>query len=733
MHISFRSFLWILTLLTMLFALLSANLPKTVSAKGSNETNLPSAKFSAGDWAQVKSLLPASVANNSYAQQAYLKASNTQANDEFGSAVALSGDTLAIGVPFEDSNAIGVNGDQANNSSIDSGAVYVFTRIAGVWSQQAYLKASNTGAGDRFGAAISLSGDTLIVGASLEDSNATGVNGNQTNNSAIDSGAVYVFTRTGGVWSQQAYLKASNAESGDEFGNAVSFASNTLVVGASAEDSNAKGVNGNQADNSASASGAAYVFSRDGGGVWSQTVYLKASNTETLDQFGYAVSISRNNPLSFGYTLVVGAYGEDSNAKGVNGNQTDNSASLSGAVYVFTTDPGGWVQQAYLKASNTDAFDEFGLEVSLYISTLTDTLVVGAPAESSNATGVNGNQTNNSAANSGAVYIFTRSGSVWSQQAYLKAANTDANDHFGIAISLSNGRLVVGADQEESNAIGVNGNQADNSAATSGAAYVFTLNGGAWSQQTYLKASNTGVGDRFGSTVSLSGNALVIGASSEGSDATGVNGNQTNNLALDSGAGYVYVTTDTLTVKSVGAQDGRILESSEISNQGGALDNTSPFLVVGDDAQDKQYRSFLSFNTSGLPDDAIVTKVKLKVKVQGFIGNNMFTPVKTHGSLLMDIRDPFFGANVNLATADFQSAASKSTVGVLASAPTAGSYTVTLSTTSFPFVNLAGTTQFRLRFQKDDNDDLGADYMKIYSGDAGSTDRPQLIVEYYVP
>src|SRR6478736_10195155 len=152
-------------------------------------------------------------------QQGYLKASNTNADDLFGFNVALSGDTLVVGAPQESSNAIGVNGNQADTSAPNSGAVYVFTRANGVWTQQAYLKASNTEAGDQFGVIMALDGDTLAVGAQFEDSSATGVNAhNESDNSAKDSGAVYVFTRTAGVWTQQAYLKASNTGEGDQFG-----------------------------------------------------------------------------------------------------------------------------------------------------------------------------------------------------------------------------------------------------------------------------------------------------------------------------------------------------------------------------------------------------------------------------------------------------------------------------------------------------------------------------------
>ncbi|WP_345319406.1 FG-GAP repeat protein [Candidatus Villigracilis proximus] len=156
-----------------------------------------------------------------------------------------------------------MNGNETDNSANASGAAYVFTRNGTTWSQQAYLKASNAEAGDLLGNSVAISGDTLIVSAYYEDSNATGVNGNQADNSATESGAAYVFTRSGTTWSQQAYLKASNTGSSDNFGWLVAISGDTLVVGAHLEDSNATGMNGNQADNSAAGSGAGYVYLMD--------------------------------------------------------------------------------------------------------------------------------------------------------------------------------------------------------------------------------------------------------------------------------------------------------------------------------------------------------------------------------------------------------------------------------------------------------------------------------------
>src|SRR5262249_5202133 len=163
-----------------------------------------------------------------------------------GQSVAVSGDTVVVGAIFEDSNATGVNGGQADNSAVDAGAAYVFVRNGTTWSQQAYLKASNTGANDGFGSSVAMAGDKVVGGALDEDSNATGVNGDQTNNSSSNSGAAYIFVRSGTTWNQQSYLKASNTGPNDRFGLSVAVSGDTVVVGAYLEDSNAIGVNGDQ-------------------------------------------------------------------------------------------------------------------------------------------------------------------------------------------------------------------------------------------------------------------------------------------------------------------------------------------------------------------------------------------------------------------------------------------------------------------------------------------------------
>jgi hypothetical protein len=431
-------------------------------------------------------------------QDAYLKASNAEAGDVFGSSVAISGSTIVVGAWQEDSsqttitNNDGQPGHPDNDSAGNSGAVYVFKRDGGGnWIQDAYLKASNAGSSDYFGYSVAISGSTIVVGAIAEDSNQTTITNTDgsasSNNSATDSGAVYVFKRDGsGNWIQDAYLKASNAESGDNFGWSVAISGSTIVVGAQYEDSNQTTITNNDGqpghpdNNDATDSGAVYVFKRDGSGNWIQDAYLKASNAEVNDQFGWSVAIS-------GSTIVVGAYQEDSNQTWItNADGTasfDNSASNSGAVYVFKRDANGdWIQDAYLKASNAGASDEFGRSVAISGSTI----AVGARCEDSNQTTITNTDgsasSNNSVTDSGAVYVFKRDGSGnWIQDAYLKASNPEANDNVGNSVAISGSTIVVGVRNEDSNQTtitnidGQPGLPDDNSASASGAVYIFKL------------------------------------------------------------------------------------------------------------------------------------------------------------------------------------------------------------------------------------------------------------------
>jgi FG-GAP repeat len=462
------------------------------------------------------------------AQQAYLKAgyNGSATNDEFGTSVSVSGDTVVIGAPREDSGTTGVN-NAPDEYATDSGAAYVFVRSGTTWTQQAFLKASNTGADDLFGTSVAVSGDTVIVGAIYEASSSTGVNSSP-NENATRAGAAYIFVRSGTTWTQQAYLKASNAGAFDEYGGAVAVSGDTVVVGARNEDSSSTGVNSVPNENAGS-SGAAYVFVRNGS-TWSQQAYLKPGAIgiyQDLDRFGTSVAVA-------GDTVIIGAPFEYSSTTGVNPPPNED-ASNSGAAYVFVRSGTTWTQQAFLKASNTGESDNFGWSVALS----GDTAVVGAIGEDSSTTGVNSAPNENSGS-SGAVYVFLRSGTAWSQQAYLKASNTGSGDQFGYSVAISGDTVVAGSRLEDSGTTGVNSAPNEN-ASESGAAYVFARVGGIWSQQAYLKPSNTSAGDVFGAAVAVSGDTVMIGAYQEDSNTSGVNSTAfDNSTTFNAGAGYVF-------------------------------------------------------------------------------------------------------------------------------------------------------------------------------------------------
>ncbi len=411
---------------------------------------------------------------STWSEQAILRASNAGENDMFGVSVAISGDTLVVGADGEDSHSSGVNGDENSNDAKDSGAAYVFVRNGTSWSQQAYLKASNTGSFDFFGEKVAIDNETIVVSATNERSNATGVDGDQLNNESSGAGAAYVFVRNGLQWSQQAYLKASNTEAqspafGDSFGWALAISNDTILVGAPFENSDATGVNGDQFNNNEASAGAVYVFVRSGT-TWQQQAYLKASDTTTLDvvdtgdAFGISVAIS-------GDSAVVGARGEDGSATGVNGDDSDNTLSASGAAYVFVRNHSTWSQQAYLKASNPDSSDQFGISVGIS----DDTIVVCAYQEDSAATGVNGDQSDNSSTWTGAAYVFVRSGLSWSQRAYLKPSNTQPVMQFGNSASVSGSTICIGASNEYGGSSGINGDPSAPFVSGTGAVYAYQI------------------------------------------------------------------------------------------------------------------------------------------------------------------------------------------------------------------------------------------------------------------
>ena len=365
------------------------------------------------------------------------------------------GDGFGIHVAIdEDTVVVGAFYDDDNGE--DSGSVFVFTRMGTTWTEQAKLMAGDGAAvDDQFGSSVAIAGDTIVVGAHLDDDNGT------------NSGSAYVYTRTGTTWTEQAKLTASDGAAGDQFGfRSVAIEGDTIVVGAYRDDDNGKN------------SGTAFVFTRMGT-TWTEQAKLTASDGAAVDdQFGRSVAIA-------GDTIVVGA---------------TPGSGINGSVFVFTRTGTTWTEQDQL--TSTSAPDFFGARVAI----AGDTVVVGADREDDNGT------------NSGTVIVYTRTGTVWTQQAKLKASDAAGDDRFGVSVAIAGDTIVVGADWDDENAT------------NSGSVYVFMRMEGEWTQQAKLTASDGGdVEDQFGISVGIASGTIVVGAWKDDTD----NG-------VDSGSAYVY-------------------------------------------------------------------------------------------------------------------------------------------------------------------------------------------------
>jgi hypothetical protein len=410
--------------------------------------------------------------------------------------------------------------------------------------EEAYGKADAPAENAHMGYSMSLDGDLLAVGAPNQQSFAPGINGDEGNFEAPQSGAVYIFSRDETGWKQEAFIKPENSEEQDLFGYALALHENRLVVGAPWEQSSSPGVDADPDDNDSPQAGAVYVFERDGSS-WEQVNYIKSHDPRQGDNFGHAVSIQRDGELA-GQRLVVGAYQDTNSAVGVNPGSRNEDMPASGAAYVFELRDGGWTQTAYIKASNADPGDLFGSSIDIS----NDVLVVGAIKEQSDARGLDGDQNNDDLIFAGASYVFEHDedNDRWLQTAYLKASNTAERQRFGHAVSVDGDTIAIGAYTESSAATRVNGNQDDTSAEEAGAVYIFDRApedaGEAWQQTAYVKASNSDVMDRFGYAVALRSNVLVVGAIGEASAQHGVGANQGDNDSVGVGAVYVYSRLD---------------------------------------------------------------------------------------------------------------------------------------------------------------------------------------------
>lgn len=345
--------------------------------------------------------------------------------------------------------AVAVNGDIAiigayndvTPAGAGAGSCYSFVRNGNVWTQQQKLVASDGAANDNFGVSVALSGDTLVVGADRDD---------------VSAGSVYVYTRSGNTWTFQQKLTASDRSSFDIFGHSVAISGDTIVVGAF-----------NDSIPNVSSSGSAYVFTRSLG-VWTQQQKLTALDAGIQDNFGFSVGIN-------GDTVVAGSYQDDS-----------ATAQDAGSAYVFIRSGNVWTQQQKLTASDAAEGDFFGESVAIS----GNTVVVGAFFDDT----VRGDS-------AGSAYVYTRTGTLWTEQQHLTASDGAAIDDFGHSVAISGNTILVGA---------TGGNTPEG--VNSGTAYVYTRSGIQWTEQQELVASDgSAPEDFFGSSVALSGNTAIIG------------------------------------------------------------------------------------------------------------------------------------------------------------------------------------------------------------------------------
>jgi FG-GAP repeat len=313
-----------------------------------------------------------------FTQQQKLEASDAAEGDFFGFSVAISGETVVVGAPFDEGAA-----------GIDQGSAYVFVRSAGGWTQQQKLEAADPAEGDQFGNSVAISGETIVVGALLDDGAA-----------GFEQGSAYVFVRSAGVWTQQQKLEAADAAQDDRFGTSVAISGETVVIGAPGDDGAAGSVQGS-----------AYVFVRSAGG-WTQQQKLEAADAAEGDFFGNSVAVS-------GETVVAGAFG-DSGAAGF----------AQGSAYVFVHSAGVWTQQQKLEAADPAEGDFFGFSVAIS----GETVVAGARGDDGAGGSVQGS-----------AYVFVRSGGVWTQQQKLEAADPADINQFGTSVTISGETIVAGA------------------------------------------------------------------------------------------------------------------------------------------------------------------------------------------------------------------------------------------------------------------------------------------------
>ena len=442
----------------------------------------------------------------------YFKPNGDKVSFGFGSAAAIKDDMIVIGAPSS----------RISTEPFLSGNVHTFNKIGSTWSAPflgdfSASTAASTFGGFFFGSSLIWVGQDLAVGFPGDNSGARGINGEESQSETRSSGSVHIYEYIGigSGWRKAAEIRSEYPDDSDFFGVSIASSGTTLAVGAFGEDGR---FGANQDDNSTNDSGAVYTFTKETDG-WSAQSYLKPKNSNTDDQFGYRVMM--HDDLMF-----ISALGEASSSPD---DPEDNSMPNSGAVYVFRNQGGSWIQEDYIKMDTPKPNVEFGGSVVFG----SNRLFVSAREDSNE---LNGEVVNNS----GAVYVFAARDGKWTQIARISADEPGEGDSFGKEMAVENDMLFVGAPGEDGDGVDLLGDHLDDSATDSGAVYAFDVFDDNFDQVAYIKAPNTDAEDTFGSSLTVFGNYLVVGASNEQSSAMGVGGNQLDNSSGGRGAAYLY-------------------------------------------------------------------------------------------------------------------------------------------------------------------------------------------------
>jgi len=411
-------------------------------------------------------------------EEAFLTQRSGDQYDSFGWSLALSEDTLAIGVPGDDSSQGGVDGNATDNRAPESGAVYVFVRKSGAWSQQAYLKPSEPRAGGFFGASVAIDGDTLVVGAA----GGTYYTVTQAIGYPQRPGSVYVFERRNEQWSQTSEIR-SPARNPDKFGLRVALASDSIVVGAPADTED-----GDEA-------GAVYLVPRNASA--SAITKLRSPQPTAGSMFGFSVAEDRG-------TLLVGA--PHSIARNLG----------PGAVFAFAynTTTQSWQPAGQLTSTPNSQGSAFGWSIALQ----GDVAAIGAPR----ATTTYGDSATAQVPH-GDVFVFQRAAERWTQSAQLQSQVPRNTDFFGIDVALAGDALVVTASGDSNSSAGFDANPQRSDLPSSGAFYLFAggASTGTWTQTSYVKSSKPTANGLFAHAVEIAGETLAIGAVLHNGAATG--------------------------------------------------------------------------------------------------------------------------------------------------------------------------------------------------------------------